>query len=108
VHTKAGEGVEIVREGTRAGHQYNLLGHLAGRHMACPVEPYLITLTSASDVFPTFQHDGIEVIYMLEGVVGYRHGQKSIGWNPATRCSSTPMRPMGRRSWRRFRSAFCR
>jgi transcriptional regulator with XRE-family HTH domain len=30
VHTKAGEGVEIVREGTRAGHQYNLLGHLAG------------------------------------------------------------------------------
>ncbi|MEP4803064.1 MAG: helix-turn-helix transcriptional regulator, partial [Hyphomicrobiales bacterium] len=28
VHTKAGEGVELEREGTRANHQYNLLGHI--------------------------------------------------------------------------------
>jgi hypothetical protein len=62
------------------------------------VEPYLITLTSASDVFPTFQHDGIEMIYMLEGVVGYRHGQRSTGWSPATRYSSTPTRLTGRRN----------
>jgi transcriptional regulator with XRE-family HTH domain len=108
VHTKAGEGAEIVREGTRAGHQYNLLGHLAGAAHGVTVEPYLITLTSASDVFPTFQHDGVEVIYMLEGVVGYRHGQSSTGWNPATRCSSTPTRPTGRRNWRNCRSASCR
>jgi uncharacterized RmlC-like cupin family protein len=46
------------------------------------VEPYLITLTSASDVFPTFQHDGIEMIYMLEGVVGYRHGQRIYRLEP--------------------------
>ena len=71
VHTKAGEGVDIVREGTRAGHQYKLLGHLDGVAHGVSVEPYLITLNSASDVFPTFQHDGIEVIYMLEGVVGW-------------------------------------
>ena len=38
------------------------------------VEPYLITLTEESDVFPTFQHGGIETIYVLEGEVDYRHG----------------------------------
>jgi len=74
VHTKAGEGVEIDRAGTRAHHQYNLLGHLGSNASGVIVEPYLITLTAESDVFPTFQHGGIETIYMLEGEVDYRHG----------------------------------
>ena len=75
VLTKSGEGVEIDRRGTRAGHQYNLLGHLGQNATGIVVEPYLITLTSDSDVFPTFQHEGIETIYMLEGEVDYRHGK---------------------------------
>jgi transcriptional regulator with XRE-family HTH domain len=74
VHTKADEGVELEREGTRAGHQYNLLGHIGANASGVMVEPYLITLSEESDVFPTFQHDGIETIYMLEGEVDYRHG----------------------------------
>lgn len=74
VHTRAGEGVEIVREGTRAGHQYNLLGHIGTTASGVVIEPYLITLSTASDVFPTFQHDGLEFIYMLAGQVKYRHG----------------------------------
>jgi transcriptional regulator with XRE-family HTH domain len=74
VHTKAEEGVELEREGTRAGHQYNLLGHIGANASGVMVEPYLITLSEESDVFPTFQHDGIETIYMLEGEVDYRHG----------------------------------
>lgn len=74
VHTKAGEGVEIDREGTRAGHQYNLLGHLGANASGVIVEPYLINLTSKSDTFEEFQHGGIETIYMLEGEVSYRHG----------------------------------
>ena len=73
-HVKAGEHVETVRRGTRAGHQYNLLGHLGSNQSGVVVEPYLITLTTASDTFPTFQHDGLELIYMLEGEVVYRHG----------------------------------
>jgi transcriptional regulator with XRE-family HTH domain len=71
---KAGEGLNIERRGTRAGHQYQLLGHTRNRPLS--VEPYLVTLTAASDVFPVFQHDGIEFLYMLEGEVGYRHGAK--------------------------------
>ncbi len=78
VHTRAGEGVEIVREGTRAGHQYKLLGHLSSRSSDVMVEPYLITLTDQSDRFPTFQHDGVELIYMLEGEVTYRHGDRTF------------------------------
>lgn len=74
VLTKAGQGVEIERRGTRSGHQYNLLGHIGSNASGVIVEPYLITLTEESDVFPTFQHDGIETIYMLEGEVDYRHG----------------------------------
>ena len=74
IHTKTGEGVEMERAGTRAGHQYNLLGHLGSNASGVMVEPYLITLNEESDIFPTFQHDGIEMLYMLEGEVSYRHG----------------------------------
>lgn len=76
VLTKSGAGVETDRPGTRAGHQYQLLGHLGSNSSGVIVEPYLITLTSASDIFRTFQHDGVETIYMLEGEIGYRHGDR--------------------------------
>ena len=82
VHTKSGEGVAMERRGTRAGHQYNLLGHLGQNASGVVVEPYLITLDSDSDVFPTFQHEGIETIYMLEGEVDYRHGQEIYRLEP--------------------------
>lgn len=82
VHTKAGEGVEIEREGTRAGHQYNLLGHIGANASGVMVEPYLITLTEESDVFPTFQHGGIETIYMLEGELMYRHSSRLYHLRP--------------------------
>lgn len=76
----AGEGLKIERRGTRAGHQYELLGHSMDKRIA--VEPYLITLTAESDVFPLFQHSGIEFIYMLEGEVGYRHSDKTYVLRP--------------------------
>ncbi|MEM1266958.1 MAG: XRE family transcriptional regulator [Pseudomonadota bacterium] len=77
VHTKAGAGVELDREGTRANHQYRLLGHIGANASGVIVEPYIISLTEPADVFPTFQHAGIETIYMLEGAVIYRHGSKT-------------------------------
>ena len=76
VFVKAGEGVEIERRGTRAGHQYNLLGHLDNNSSGVIVEPYLITLTAKSDIFPTFQHTGTEFLYMLEGEIVYRHADQ--------------------------------
>lgn len=82
VHTKGGEGVELEREGTRANHQYNLLGHIGANASGVIVEPYLITLSNEADVFPTFQHAGIETIYMLEGEVEYRHGDNVYSLKP--------------------------
>lgn len=82
VHTKAGTGLEIEREGTRAGHQYNLLGHLSSNSSGIVTEPYLITLTEESDIFPTFQHDGLELIYVLEGLIKYRHGANLYDLHP--------------------------
>ena len=79
---KAGQGVELERRGTRAGHQYNLLGHIGNNASGVVVEPYLITLTADSDVFPTFQHEGLEFLYMLEGAVHYRHDDKLYPMEP--------------------------
>ncbi|MFS8145763.1 MerR family transcriptional regulator [Rhizobium sp. R635] len=82
VFVKAGQGVELERRGTRAGHQYNLLGHIDNNTSGVIVEPYLITLTADSDVFPTFQHEGMEFLYMLEGEVIYRHGDQLFHMQP--------------------------
>lgn len=77
---KNGQGLPIERRGTRAGHQYALLGHSFSRSLA--MEPYIVTLTEDSDVFPIFQHEGVELIFMLEGEVGYRHGDKTYVLTP--------------------------
>lgn len=76
----ANEGLEIDRRGTRAGHVYELLGH--GVRGAIGVEPYLITLTEGSEAFGDFQHEGAEYIYMLEGEVIYRHGDRQFRMRP--------------------------
>jgi len=81
-HVKADEHLEIERRGTRAGHQYNLLGHIGSNSSGVVVEPYLITLTTESDTFPAFQHEGLELLYMLEGEVGYRHGDVVYDMKP--------------------------
>jgi DNA-binding XRE family transcriptional regulator len=72
-YVKSGEGLDIERRGTRAGHHYSLLGHIDNNSSGVMVEPYLITLTKESDVFPAFQHEGLEFLYMLSGEVVYRH-----------------------------------
>jgi transcriptional regulator with XRE-family HTH domain len=82
VFVKAGEGLSIERRGTRNGHQYHLLGHTGDRTSRVVVEPYLITLTEESDVFPLFQHSGLEFLYMLEGEVVYRHADKVYTMRP--------------------------
>jgi transcriptional regulator with XRE-family HTH domain len=78
---RAGEGLNIERRGTRAGHQYQLLGHTT-QSKSVVVEPYLITLTEESEIFPLFQHSGLEFIYILQGEVVYRHADKLYPLRP--------------------------
>lgn len=79
-HVRAGEGLEVVRRGTRRGHTYHLLAYDQGPRKQ--VEPFLITMDDASEVFPTFTHPGVEFIYMLEGRIEYRHGRNTYLLEP--------------------------
>jgi len=77
---KQGEGMEVVRRGTKCGHTYHLLAYDQGPTKR--FEPFLITMDDASEVFPTFEHPGTEFIYMLEGAIEYRHGQSTYLLEP--------------------------
>ena len=74
-HVKSGHAPEVVRRGTRRGHTYHLLAIERGPRRI--FEPFLVTLTNKSEIFPGFEHPGIEFIYLLEGRLRYRHGKSS-------------------------------
>jgi transcriptional regulator with XRE-family HTH domain len=77
---KAALGVCIERRGTKAGHHYQLLGHLLRGDIV--VEPFLITLDGDARPYTSFQHTGVELIYMLTGRVVYRHADRSYRLEP--------------------------
>jgi transcriptional regulator with XRE-family HTH domain len=79
-HVAAGQGVKIERRGTKSGHVYELLGHLVSGDLA--VEPYLITLSDEAQTYTSFSHSGTELIYMLEGELVYRHGERGYTLRP--------------------------
>jgi transcriptional regulator with XRE-family HTH domain len=74
-HVPRGQGLEVVRRGTRRGHTYHLLAADRGPRRA--FEPFLVTLNDKSEVFPGFEHPGTEFIYLLEGSLTYRHGDET-------------------------------
>lgn len=77
---KQGEGMEVVRRGTRRGHTYHLLAYDQGPKKT--FEPFLVTMDDASEVFPTFEHPGTEFIHILDGRIEYRHGQQTYELGP--------------------------
>jgi transcriptional regulator with XRE-family HTH domain len=76
----AGQGLEVVGRGTRRGHTYHLLASQRGPRKG--FEPFLVTLTDRSEMFPGFQHPGTEFIYVLSGSLSYRHGSHSYPLAP--------------------------
>ena len=86
-YVEAGKGLVIERRRTRVGHRYELLGHtISGRvgDRAVPGD-----VDRGSEVFPLFQHAGIEFIYLLEGEVVYRAAGATYRLKPAIPSSST-------------------
>lgn len=77
---KAGEGMQVVRRGTKRGHTYHLLAYDKGPKKS--FEPFLVTMDDASEVFPSFEHPGTEFIYVLEGRIEYRHGKQTYLLDP--------------------------
>lgn len=74
-HVSKGQGLEVIRRGTKRGHTYHLLAADRGPRRA--FEPFLVTLNDKSEVFPGFEHPGTEFIYLLEGSLTYRHGDET-------------------------------
>jgi transcriptional regulator with XRE-family HTH domain len=79
-YVKDNQGVTISRRGTRAGHQYVMLGQPLPGPIA--VEPYLIVLDTSAEPYTRFRHAGIEYLYMLTGEVDYLHGDRSYPLAP--------------------------
>jgi transcriptional regulator with XRE-family HTH domain len=77
---KRGEGLEVVRRGTRRGHTYHLLASDRGPRKT--FEPFLVTLTDKSELFPEFEHAGTEMLHILEGSLRYRHGSDTFLLKP--------------------------
>ncbi len=77
---KKGQGMEVVRRGTRSGHTYHLLAYDQGPQKL--FDPFLITLEDPGEEFPSFEHAGTEFIYMLEGELEYRVGEEVFVLEP--------------------------
>jgi mannose-6-phosphate isomerase-like protein (cupin superfamily) len=77
---RKGEGMEVVRRGTKRGHTYHLLAYDQGPTKL--FEPFLITIDSPDATITVFEHPGTEFLYMLEGRMEYRHGQHTYPMSP--------------------------
>ncbi|ATE65542.1 helix-turn-helix domain-containing protein [Rhizorhabdus dicambivorans] len=71
-YVAAGQGLTMERRGTKAGHVYELLGHVLRGDTV--VEPYMITLRENAIPHTSFRHGGVEFIHMIDGEIVYRHG----------------------------------
>jgi transcriptional regulator with XRE-family HTH domain len=79
-YVRAGDGIELVRQGTRHGHRYELLAAAKGTQRR--IQPFLVTLTEQRETFPLFQHDGVEFLYCLDGSFTYRFGRHTYDMDP--------------------------
>ena len=77
---KRGQGMEVVRRGTRSGHTYHLLAYDQGPNKT--FEPFLITLQDPGEEFTAFEHPGTEFIHMIEGKLEYRVGDETYLLEP--------------------------
>jgi transcriptional regulator with XRE-family HTH domain len=80
VVVRSGQGVEIAHEGDSRGRRYEDLGALRGPNRT--IEPVLVTITEPDEVFPLFQHGGVEMIHMISGVMEYGYGAKKYVLRP--------------------------
>lgn len=72
---KRDDQMEVVRVGTKYGHTYRLLAYDRGPTKL--FEPFFIQMDKKSETYPRFSHPGTEFIYMLQGRMEYRFGDKT-------------------------------
>ena len=76
----AGRGVVVRRRGSKAGYSYQLLGHLLSGEIF--VEPYLVNIDNAAPMSASFQHTGVEFMFILGGRIRFRYADSTIEAGP--------------------------
>jgi len=71
---KSGDGTPFLRHGIRPGHSFQQLSYDQGPTKA--FDAFLVTIDQPSEDLPAIEHPGIELIYVLEGIMEYRCGQE--------------------------------
>lgn len=77
---KRADQMEVVRVGTKHGHTYKLLSYDRGPRKI--FEPFFIEMDKKSLSWPRFSHPGTEFIYMLQGRMEYRFGERTYVLEP--------------------------
>ena len=80
VITRAGEGNEIIHEGSSPTRVDRDLGSLRGPHRH--IEAMMTTLTDDEQQFPLYQHEGVEFLHVLEGSMEYGYGSATHKLHP--------------------------
>jgi transcriptional regulator with XRE-family HTH domain len=72
---KRNERQVVARNGTIFSYSYQTLAHkFYKKHM----EPYILTLPVKPKQVPLFQHDGEEILFVLEGTMKFFHGDQEF------------------------------
>jgi transcriptional regulator with XRE-family HTH domain len=72
---KRDERQVVARNGTIFSYSYQTLAHkFYKKHM----EPYILTLPVKPKQVPLFQHDGEEILFVLEGTMKFFHGDQEF------------------------------
>jgi transcriptional regulator with XRE-family HTH domain len=68
---KRNERQVVARNGTVFGYSYRTLAH---KFYKKQMEPYILTLPVKTKQVPLFQHEGEEILFVLEGTMKFFHG----------------------------------
>ncbi|ODS00837.1 XRE family transcriptional regulator [Methyloceanibacter superfactus] len=77
---KRDEQMEVVRVGTKQGYTYRLLSYDRGPRKI--FEPFFVEVNRKAQAWPRFSHPGTEFMYMLQGRLEYRFGDKTYILEP--------------------------
>jgi transcriptional regulator with XRE-family HTH domain len=72
---KKNERKELARNGSQFGYRYEAL---APQFLNRRMDPYVLTHPAHTEISPIFQHEGQEMIYVLEGKMRFLHGTKEM------------------------------
>lgn len=89
----AEQRMKVDKRGARAGHLYEMLGHNTGHSIA--IEPFMVTYDEDAEPHSTFQEEGYKLIYMMDGQVTYRHGERYFPLKPGDTLIFDAMAPHG-------------